>query len=101
MGQVLGQLLSQVLKEVAPLLPPPPPLTIVDPLDLHFLDENEVLGHASLREKIFFRFLASDQLHIKAHCNYVTDVTMEILNLLNLLMTVTFNGRFPHVPKLK
>lgn len=57
MGLVLEQLLSQVLKEVAPLLPPSPSLTIEDSLHLRFLehpDENEVLGHASLRENFSF-----------------------------------------------
>ena len=48
MGASLGQPLSQVLNQVAPLLPAPPPLIIEDPLDLYFLEhlgENEVLDH--------------------------------------------------------
>lgn len=47
----------------------------------------------SLRgKKNFFWFLASDQLNIRAPCNYVIDVTMEALNLLNILMTVFFSS---------
>lgn len=48
-----------------------------------------------------FHFLASGQLHIKTPWNYVTDATVEVLNLLNLLKIDFFNSRFPHFPKFK
>lgn len=85
MRLVLGQLLSQVLKEVVPLLPPPSSLTNVNLLNLHFLeqqDKNEILGHVSVKGKSwFFQYLTSGQLHIKAPGNCVIDVTMGIFLL--------------------
>ena len=49
-------------------------------------------GSYPLEGKKFFWFLASDQLNIRAPCNYAIDVTMETLNLLHLLMTVFFSS---------
>lgn len=80
-------------------LDPPPfhlPLTIADPWVLHFpehLGKNKVqlMPLWGKKEKCFFQFLASDQLHIKDSCN-LSDISADILNLLNLLMIVFFTS---------
>lgn len=57
-------------------------------------------GSCFSERKNHFHFLASGQLHIERPCNF-SDITMDILDSLNLPIIRLFNIWVPHSSKLK